>query len=157
MPAELDAAVGQVEAAFADVPRPTNADLLHPNCADDMDIEHLYAVTDWRALTGDEVVGGYAALGFLSAAGFRHFVPAYLLWVLAHPESGEAVVDSTVWAFHAEMYTESLRPFVRSKWALLDPPQRHAVSAFLVAMTPHHTDAAAALAAWRAWDAGTQT
>jgi uncharacterized protein DUF6714 len=157
MPADLDAAVARVEAAFAGVSRPTNADLLHPDCADDMDIEHLYAVTDWRALAGEEVIGGYAALAFLSAAGFRHFVPAYLLWVLADPESGEAVVDSTVWAFHAEMYPESLRPFVRSKWALLDPAQRDAVAVFLEAMTPHHADAGAALAAWRAWDSEAQT
>ena len=148
---DLEAAAARVEAAFADVPRPGNPELLHPDCADDMDIEHLYAVSSWRELGDREVIGGYAALAFLSPAGFRYFVPAYLLWVLRNPDSAEAVVDSTVWAFHAEMYDASLRPFVRSKWELLDGPQRDAVAAFLEAMTPHQPDAATTLAAWRAW------
>ena len=157
MPTDLDAAAARVEEAFAEAPRPGNADLLHPACSDDMDIEHLYAVSSWRDLGDRDVIGGYAALAFLSPAGFRHFVPAYLRWVLRHPDSAEAVVDSTVWAFHAEMYDRSLRPFVRSKWELLDGPQRDAVSAFLEAMTPHHEDADATLAAWRTWCSGCHT
>jgi hypothetical protein len=157
VPTDLDGAAARVEAAFAEAPRPTNTNLLHPDCADDMDIEHLYGVADWRRLGDREIVGGYAALAFLSPAGFRHFVPAYLRWVLRNPDSAEAVVDSTVWAFHADMYDESLRPFVRSKWELLDSPQRGAVAAFLEAMAPHQPDAGAVLAAWRAWCSGAQT
>jgi hypothetical protein len=157
VPTPLDAAAARVEAAFADAPRPDNADLLHPDCADDMDIEHLYGVPSWRDLGERDVIGGYAALAFLSPAGFRHFVPAYLIWVLHHADSAEAVVDSTVWAFHAELYSESLQPFVRSKWQLLDRPQRDAVTAFLEAMTPHQEDAAAALTGWRDWCSGAQT
>jgi hypothetical protein len=58
-------------------------------------------------------------------------------------------VDSTVWAFHVELYREELRPFVRSKWSLLDTEQRDAVSAFLEAMADYHQDAERALADWR--------
>jgi hypothetical protein len=59
------------------------------------------------------------------------------------------VVDSTVWAFHVELYREELRPFVRSKWSLLDTGQRDAVRAFLEAMVGYHQDAGRALAYWR--------
>lgn len=142
--ADVDAVISQVAAAFADVPRPSNAELLHPECADDMDLEVLHDVADWRELRWEQVVAGYSALAFLSPAGFRHFIPAYLIGVLRHPDSSEAVVDSTVWAFHPEMYDDALRPFVRSKWALLDADQRAAVATFLDAMTDHHPDAAAA-------------
>ncbi len=76
MPTDLDAAAARVEAAFADAPRPGNAELLHPDCADDMDIEHLYAVSWWRELGDRDVIGGYAALAFLSPAGFRHCAPS---------------------------------------------------------------------------------
>jgi hypothetical protein len=148
----VEEVIAQVEQAFADVARPIDADLLHPDCHDDMDLVALYGVPHWRDLDGDHVIGGYSALAFLSPVGFRHFIPAYLIWVLRHPTSAEAVVDSTVWAFHAEMYDEGLRPFVRSKWSLLDASQRAAVGAFLTAMTEHQPDAGAASAAWRdAW------
>ena len=145
----MDDVIRRIEAAFAAAPRPTNDELLHPECRDDMDIEKLYAIDHWQRLTDDLVVSEYAALSFLSPAGFRHFIPAYMVWVLRHPDSAEAVVDSTVWALHAGLYREDLRPFVRSKWTLLDADQRRAVTAFLEAMAEQHADARAALASWR--------
>ena len=144
----IEEVVAAVEAAFADTPRPSDAELLHPDCADDMDLEVLYGVPHWRDLDWPDVVAGYSAMAFLSPEGFRHFVAAYLSWVARNPDSGEAVVDSTVWAFHAEMYEPGLRDFVRSHWAPLDEPQRAAVGLFLSFMADHHPDAAAALASW---------
>ena len=139
----VDTAIAEIEAAFAiGAARPSNADLLHPECRDDMDLQRLYEVADRRDLTEADVISEYAALAFLSADGFRHFIPAYLIWVLRHPDAGEAVVDSTVWAFVPDLYDETLGPFVRSKWASLNDDQRHAIGAFLRAMAPHHPDAA---------------
>lgn len=140
----------RIAAAFDGVERPPDDALLHPQCRDDGDLQVLYGVRDWRELTGEQVVAEYAALAFLSPAGFRHFLPAYLLWVLRHPDSGEAVVDSTVWAFHVEMYDEGLRPFVASKPSLLDDGQWAVVLDWLAAMAAAgHPDAAAAAAYWR--------
>jgi hypothetical protein len=145
----VDEIITRIETAFDDAPRPSNDALLHPECHDDMDLEGLRTVDHWRRLPDELVVSEYAALAFLSPAGFRHFIPAYMIWVLRHPMSNEAVVDSTVWAFHAELYNEGLRPFVRSKWSLLDSEQRDAVMAFLEVMVGYHADAERALAHWR--------
>jgi hypothetical protein len=145
----VDDVITRIETAFAAAPRPSNDALLHPDCHDDMDLEQLRTVDHWRRLPDMLVVSEYAALAFLSPAGFRHFIPAYMIWVLRHPTSHEAVVDSTVWAFHVELYRTELRPFVRSKWSLLDTEQRDAVSAFLEAMADYHQDAERALAHWR--------
>ena len=138
-----------VERAFGDDVRPTDAALLHPACRDDMDLEVLYGFAHWHEVTDAAVVSEYAALAFLSAEGFRHFVPAYLDWVCRNPDAADAVVDSTVWAFLPELHGPGLEAFVRSKWEALDAAQRAAVTAFLQAMTAHHPDAAAALDAWR--------
>lgn len=142
-------ALARIEAAFADAPRPTNDDLLHPQCMDDMDVADVYDVAHWRDMEDADVVYAYAALSGLSPEGFRHFVPAYLSYALRNPDAPEVVVDSAVWAFHLAMYPPDLRDFVRSKWACLDTPQREAVAAFLEAMdAAGHEDAAAARAAW---------
>lgn len=138
-----------VERAFGDDVRPTDAALLHPACRDDMDLQVLYGFAHWHDVTDEAVVSEYAALAFLSAEGFRHFIPAYLDWVARHPDAPDAVVDATVWAFLPELHGAELAAFVRSKWQALDAEQRLAVTAFLQAMTDHHEDAAAALAAWR--------
>jgi hypothetical protein len=144
----VDDVITHIETAFDDVPRPSNDALLHPECHDDMDLEGLRTVDHWRRLPDDLAVSEYAALAFLSPAGFRHFIPAYMILVLRHPMSNEAVVDSTVWAFDAELYNQGLRQFVRSKWSLLDSEQRDAVAAFLEAMVDYHADAERALAHW---------
>ena len=141
-----DAAAAAVRAAFADVPRP--ATLLHPQCADDTDLEVLATKGHWSELTWEEVQGSYAALGFLSPQGFAHFVPAFLLGVLEHPDSGAAVVDSTVWAFLPSLYSPDLQAYVRSHWTALDREQRAAVALFLAAMEPHQPEAGRAAQEW---------
>lgn len=150
----MDEVIARIRAAFADDVRPSNDTLLHPACRDDMDLEALYEFDHWSEVPDDVVVSEYAALAFLSPEGFRHFIPAYLLWVLRHPDAPEAVVDSTVWAFLPELHGERLGEFVRSKWSALDAAQRMAITAFLRAMAEHHEDAPAALTSWLS-DAGT--
>ena len=90
--------------------------------------------------------GEWAALFFLSPAGFRHFLPAYMSWVLRHPDGGAAAVGSTLFALTPA--TDDLRTFSLSKFALLDEAQRAAVLSFLEAMAPFE-DVTGALAHWR--------
>ena len=145
----MDAVVAHVEAAFADAPRPTDDALLHPDCFDDGDLQRLKDFQHWSEVPDEVVISEYAALSFLSPQGFRHFIPAYMCWVLRHPDAPEAVVDSCVWAFLPQLHPPPVAASVRSKWALLDVQQRAAITAFLEAMRPHHEDAAAALKAFR--------
>ena len=144
----VDDAIEQIRAAFAADERPDDAALLHPRCRDDMDLEGLYEVGHWSEVPDELVVSEYAALAFLSAEGFRHFIPAYLIWVLRHPDAGDAVVDSTIWAFLPDIYDPALAGFVRSKWAALDVEQRAAITSFLRTMRDRHPDAERALTAW---------
>jgi hypothetical protein len=85
------------------------------------------------------VVREYAALSFLSPAGLRHFLPAYLSWALRHPDSPQAAYDSTVWSLLPE--------YDRGRLDALTPAEVEAVIAFLRAV--EHPDAARALAYWR--------
>lgn len=120
--------IAEIEAAFADVPRPPNEALLDEASYDDGDIQSLYPIPHWRDATDDDVQREWAGLFFLSGAGFRHFLPAYMLWSLRHADSGAAVIESTVLALTPAY---SLR-----KLALLDEPQRSAIVSFLEAMLP---------------------
>jgi hypothetical protein len=143
-------AIAALEAAFADVPRPLNEELLHPRCFDDGDLVELYPYDDWRAVPDAVLEGAYAALSFLSAAGYRFFIPAYLRYALRHPRSGAAVVDSTIWSLIPELYEQDLAVFARSKYELLDHAQRRAIELALEALTPEEDlDAGWALASWR--------
>ena len=137
-------ALRAVMSAFADVERPLNEDLLHPQCMDDGDLLELYEVSDWREMTDEQVVRNYAALSFLSAAGFRYFLPAFLSYGLRDPDTPEVAVESAI--FHLDP-GQSLRDFAISKFELLDEAQRGAIRQFLEAMRGHH-DVAGSLSYW---------
>ena len=128
----LERTLATIEAAFADAPRPPDGDLLHERCSDDNDIAALYGVAHWRELDDATVEREYAALSFLSPAGFRHFIPAYLIFALRHLDTGAAAVDSTIWSLAPDRYDEpELCAFARSKLELLDERQLAATVAFL--------------------------
>jgi len=131
----LEDTLAIIEAAFADVPRPPDRGLLHERCFDDNDIAALYGVQHWRELEDATVEREYAALSFLSPAGFRHFVPAYMGFALRHLGSGAAAVDSTIWSLSPFRYDDpELQAFTVSKLEPLDERQRAAAVAFLEAV-----------------------
>jgi hypothetical protein len=126
-------AITIVAAAFADTPRPTNVELLHEECHDDLDIRGLYPTARWQDVDDTIIEYEYAALFFLSPGGFRFFLPAYMTWVLEHPYSEAAVVDSTIRALTPQ--AGELEAFSLSKFTELNAKERAAIVAFLDAMT----------------------
>jgi hypothetical protein len=131
----VHSALAQIEAAFADAPRPPNDELLHEQCMDDNDIVELYPIEHWRDMPDERVETEYAALAFLSPDGFRHFIPAYMGFALRRLDSGAAAVDSTIWSLAPVFYDDrGLKDFVVSKLSTLTEDQRAAVIAFLEAV-----------------------
>jgi hypothetical protein len=149
-----DETLDRIEQAFAGTPRPPDAALLHERCFDDNDIVALYGVPHWRELPDETVEQEYAALSFLSPAGYRHFIPAYMRFALRNLGTGAAAVDSTIWSFDPDRHDDpALRDFARSKLEPLEAGERAAVGAFLQAVRtlgdPAETaDAERALAGW---------
>jgi len=144
-------ALKKVEDAFANAPRPPNEALLHPQSMDDMDLKPLYAIAHWKDMTEADVIDAYAAPSFLSAAGFRHFLPAYMGHALENPDSPQAYVSSTIWGLDPSLYDEKIAAYARSKYELFDGAQRAAIVAFLEAMrdSTYGDDAEHALTEWR--------
>ena len=97
----------------------------------------------------------YAALSFLSPAGYRHFIPAYMRFTLRRLGSGAAAVDSTIWSLSPDFCADAgVRDFVLSKLGAPAWHQRAATVAFLDAIHElgdeyEAEQAAKALAHWR--------
>jgi hypothetical protein len=138
--------LAEIDQAFRDAPRPGDDELLHPDARDESEIQALIGVPHWQELPDDTIENEYSALAFLGPTGFRHFLPAYLSWVLRHPDSDAAVISSTLYAL-TPAYDDPMRAFMLSKFSLLDEAQRAAVVSFLRAMIPYE-DVAPALDYW---------
>ncbi len=103
---ELIAARERVEAAFAAVPRPADAELCD---VDDCDLS-VYA--DWREIEEDLLVGEWGVPFFLAPEALRWYVPAALRTALDHPDEGYAVTDALIRAIDRPPYTEAERAAV---------------------------------------------
>lgn len=130
-PQAVEAAVAAIEQAFAGLTVPGDDALLHPQCMDDGDIAEFYGAPDWRELPDELLIRSYAAPAFFSAAAFRYYLPAFMLWSLRHAESPEYLAEATLRAFDPGAPTEPLHDFQVSKFALFDANQRRAVVRFL--------------------------
>ena len=84
----VGALVAEIRAAFAETPYPGD----HELCGSDQGDEPAeYAMElrglQWRSLHPELLARNYAALSFLSDAGFRYFLPAFLIADLSGDES----------------------------------------------------------------------
>lgn len=153
-PQAVAAAVAAIEAAFAELTPPGDDALLHPQCRDDGDIAEFYGAPDRRELPEALLIRSYAAPSFFSAAAFRYYLPAFMLWALSHPESPEYLAEATLRAFDPGGAGEALRDFQVSKFALFDAAQRRAVVRFLEAFAGDRELGPLAAAALRGYWAG---
>jgi hypothetical protein len=144
----MDTTVARIEFAFRHVERPANDALLHNERSDDGDIRALYDYESWLDVPDDVLEREYAALAFLSPAGFRHFLPAYMRWVVRHADDqpGAAIVGATFQALTPQ--TGDDEAFSMSKFTLLEAEQTSCIAAVLERMASHD-DAHDARAYWR--------
>ncbi len=134
----------QIEAAFDAAEKPSDDELLHPECRDDVDILSFYSdaacnaafagAPHWREVPDATVVYEYAALTAFSPKAFRFYIPAYLLYTLEHYDEPEYVAEATVRALDPGTEGEMLHAFMASHYALLDAAQTAAIVAFLELM-----------------------
>lgn len=78
--------------------------------------------TRWQDVPSEAIVDCYTALSILDAAGFRYYLPAYMVWTLNNFTSDANSVDWTIY---------SLLPRDPSRYAVFTPAQAEATACFL--------------------------
>ncbi len=78
---EREAVAAQIRAAFGGNPFPGDAFLQGSFDGSEPydEVRHFHGRADWTALDPEFLDARYCALGFLSEAGFRYFLPAFLI------------------------------------------------------------------------------
>jgi hypothetical protein len=136
-PDAIRTATREIESAFGGLAPPGDDKLLHPRCMDDGDVADFYGAPDWRELSDETIIRGYAAPCFFSAEAFRYYMPAFMVWSLEHHDTVEYAAEATIRAFDPGAVDEVLRRFQASKFALLTEAQRKAVVRFLETFSHH--------------------
>ncbi|WP_377192896.1 DUF6714 family protein [Ruegeria meonggei] len=126
-----------IKAAFDCLEPPSDDELLHPDCMDDVDILEFYGGVKWQEMTDRMIVYGYAAPTAFSPKAFQYYLPAYLIWTLRNPDSPEYASESIIQALDPGTSKEMLHDFRKSKFSLLSLEQKEAVRRFLCHFANH--------------------
>jgi hypothetical protein len=127
---ELEALAARVEAAFAGVPRPAAGEVVLCDCWECTALAKSFAGLGWREVGAELLEKNHDQLPLFSPAAFRHFLPAYLLYSLAHFELA-GVCEYTLYRFTPGKETEESASHYREKFAAFTPEQMDAVYDFL--------------------------
>lgn len=124
----------EIRSAFKDVRLDGGMSLSEADAVDRRATEELHALpagqvtADWSALPF-ETLENYPLLAYLDAAGFRYYIPAFMLSVLAEYEPGSMRVISTL----SSLYPKRSKNWDYSleQYSLLSREQCAAIAGFL--------------------------
>ena len=144
---QMDELKARIAEVFAEVPRPPNGSLLHPDSRDETAILPFEAWESWQGIPQEVLCRNYDGMSFFSAEAFRFFLPAFLSVSLdLHRTSNEFVVDATVYELNPHS------DYAKSRFVHFTGPECEVIAAFLeqMASSPDHADAETAEVALRA-------
>jgi hypothetical protein len=130
----LEALVERIRQAFSHVAYPGDRCLIGSNegCEPYDEVSQFFGCTDWTTLAPEMLDARYCALSFFSEAGFRFFLPAYLVADVRHQlQTADPVFHLTHGFYRFEHdYQGETRTFVRSSGgnALINPRRYGAMS-----------------------------
>lgn len=126
-----------IRLAFDDRLPPTDEELLHPDCHDDVDILQFYGGVYWQDMDDAMIVYNYAAPTAFSPKAYRYYLPAYLNWMLQNPDSIEYVSEAFLISLDPGTSSEMLHQFRKSKFQLLTSEQKQMIKRFLNHFAAH--------------------
>ncbi len=133
----METLVREIGEAFAGCAQPSDDELLHPDCMDDVDVLEFYGGVRWQDMTDEMIVYGYAAPTAFSPKAFQYYLPAYLIWTLNNLDSTEYAAESILLALDPGTEAEMLHDFRKSKFSLFTPAQVAVIKKFLWHVSTH--------------------
>lgn len=155
----------QIEQAFDSVTRGSGVTLHEAERIDDYAslaeraaARKLDRESHWREVPGVDIALHGTILSSLDDAGFRYYLPAYMIWTLRNYRQSQSLAsDFTIYALDVPEFANLGPSAIARFMRLFDAPQRAAICAFLEEMAAdndEHVDSVVARHAletfWRA-------
>lgn len=133
-----DEIIAAIRAAFARVPRGAvtihEAEVIDSYGSDDerAAARRLDTEARWERVPDADIEACTTALCHLDPAGWRYYLPAYMVWSLRYYRVNDSIVsDFTIYAFNPYSADPSMREYKMERFRLLDAAQSRVVCRFL--------------------------
>lgn len=89
---------------FDDTTFPGSEKILHIECYDDdSDVLEFYSLEEWQSIPDNVIAYNNGSLSFFSPEAYQFYLPRFLIFALDNYDSGEIVIDSTIYSLWPTM------------------------------------------------------
>lgn len=134
----METLIQEINSAFIGMEHPSDNQLLHLDCMDDVDILEFYGGVRWEEMSNEMIIYSYAAPTSFSPMAFRYYLPAYLIWTLKNANSIGYAGESILLALDPGTDKEMLHKFRKSKFTLFNLGQVAVIKKFLWHLSDHN-------------------
>ena len=146
-----------IRAAFSATPYPGREALSNDHCCECAEVAAAYAGKPWTKISLDDVLAGRET-ALLSAAAWRYYLPAVMIWCIRAADVVDVVQDNLVYQLEPPADGRGVPRWFEERATGFSRDQREAITAYLHwyrardadhwagAAPPHHVDNA--LAYW---------
>jgi hypothetical protein len=127
---DADETIRQIEAAFAGVPYPGREALFNHHCCECVDVSESFGGRRWTEIALADVLGGRETC-LLTAAAWRYYLPAVMIWCIRAPDAVDVIQDNLVFQLEPPDGTRGVPEWFNQRVRGFSREQRAAILAYL--------------------------
>ena len=122
--------VAQITSAFASAERPAPEALRNDHCCECAEISDAWGGRPWTEISLEDVLRG-AETALLSAAAWRYYLPAVMIWCIREPAAVDVIQDNLVYQLEPPADGRGVPEWFAERAPGFSDAQRAAVVAYL--------------------------
>ena len=125
-----EAVIDRIREAFADTALPPHDTLINNHCCECADVSAAFAGKRWTEVTLDDVMRG-REIALLTAAAWRYYLPAFLIWTIREPKIVDVLQDNLEFQLAPPVDGHGVPEWFAQRAPGFSTEQRSAIAAFL--------------------------
>ena len=125
-----DEIIELIRRAFSATPQPEPAALLNNHCCECVEVSAAYAGRRWMDISLDDVLAGRET-ALLSAAAWRYYLPAVMIWCIRAPDVVDVIQDNLVYQLEPPVEGRGVPEWFDERATGFSEEQRAAIVAYL--------------------------
>jgi hypothetical protein len=122
--------ISRIREAFAATEQPPHDTLINNHCCECADVSAAFAGKRWTDVTLDDVMRG-REIALLTAAAWRYYLPAFLIWTIREPKTVDVLQDNLEFQLAPPVAGHGVPEWFEQRAPGFSAPQRDAIAAFL--------------------------
>ncbi len=131
--------IEQITAAFKDQPYTGDDNIVAGNFGEYLEVLRDFKGKRWHELSDDAIAYNRSSLHFLTDEGYRHYLPAYMLFCVKNLQTADMALDATIATLTLSHYRKTEINF-KERMSGFTSEQGQAVKAFLEHVHKHMPD-----------------